>query len=114
MGPRGLVPTPQFHIEQDGGNIAFRSESNLRLLHSDGQKRKRQNGASSQEVTTRFVGGTLVIETKSDPGGKRKETYTLRGDRTLQIDFDLSSSGRFPGVKFHLVYDLVPAPASGF
>jgi hypothetical protein len=108
------VPSPLFHIEQDGDNIAFRTDANLRLLHSDGQKRKRENGAGKQEVTARFIKGSLVVETKGEQGSKRKETYTLREDRKLEVTFDISGSGRTPGLKFKLVYDAAPATPARF
>jgi hypothetical protein len=111
---RGPIPSPLFHIEQDGDNIAFRTESNLRLLHTDGEKRRRENGAGKQEVTARFVKGSLVVESKGEQGGKRKETYTLREGKRLEVDFDISGSGRMPGLKFKLVYDEAPASPGQF
>ena len=107
MGP---IPSPEFKIEQEGDSLAFRTENNLRLLHSDGQKRAKEGEAGRQDVTARVVKGALVIETKGDRGGKRKETYTLREDKKLQIDFDIEGSGPMPGVKFKLVYDAATPP----
>lgn len=108
MGARGPVASPQFQIDQEGDNLTFRTERNLRLLHSDGEKRKKEGEMGKQEIVAKFVKNSLVIETKREQGGKRKETYTLREDRTLQIDFDIEGSGRMPGVKFKLVYDAAP------
>lgn len=104
-GTRAPKPSPEFQIEQDGENIAFRTSGNLRLLHADGQKRKKEGALGKQDVVTRFVKGSLVIESKGEQGGKRKETYTLREDRKLQIDFEMDSAGRVPALKFRLVYD---------
>lgn len=56
--------------------------------------------------------GSLLIESRPEMGGKRKETYTLQPDGKLQIDFDFEGSGPMPGLKFKLVYD--PAPTSQF
>jgi hypothetical protein len=105
------MPSPEFRIEQEGDSIALRTEANLRLLRSDGQKRKRESGGVEQDVIARFVKGSLVVETKGERGGKRRETYTLREDKKLQIDFDIDGAGRMPGLKFKLVYDPSPAPA---
>ena len=113
MGMRGPTPSPEFQIDQEGDNLAFRTSENLRLLHSDGAKYKKEGAFGKQDVTAKFVKGTLVIETKGERGGKRKETYTLREDKRLQIDFETEGSGRMPGVKFKLVYDredLQPKP----
>ena len=111
QGMGRLVPSPEFRIEQDGDRIAFRTESNLRLLHSDGEKRKKEGAAGKQDVTARFLKGSLVVETKGEQGGKRKETYTLREDKRLQIDFEMDGAGRMPDVKFKLVYDAAAAVA---
>ena len=108
MGARGPVASPQFEIEQEGDNLAFRTERNLRLLHSDGEKRKKDAGMGKQEIVAKFLKGALIIETKREQGGKRRETYTLREDKKLQIDFDIEGSGPMSGVKFKLVYDAVP------
>lgn len=105
---RGPSPSPVFHIEQDGDNLAFRTDANLRLLHSDGEKRKRGNGDGEQEIVARFLKGSLVVESRGGRGGKRKETYTLRPDGKLEADFDISGSGPMPGLKFKLIYDPVP------
>ena len=106
MGP---IPSPQFTIEQDGDNLAFRTENNLRLLHTDGQKRKKEGDAGRFEVVARFQKGALLIESHPERGAKRKETYTLLPDGKLQIDFDIEGNGPMPGAKFKLVYDKVPA-----
>lgn len=106
--PRGAmapVPSPQFTIEQEGDSLAFRTESNRRVLRSDGQKRKKEVTAGEIEVVAKVVKGALVVESKPEMGGKRKETYTLRPDGKLQIDFDFPGSGPMPGLKFKLVYD---------
>jgi hypothetical protein len=108
-GGMGPFPSPQFTIEQEGDNLAFRTENNLRLLHSDGQKRKKEGETGPFEVVTRFTKGTLLIESKSEMGGKRKENYTLLPDGKLQIDIDLEGAGRMPPVKFKLVYEAAPA-----
>ena len=104
-GAMGPVPSPQFTIEQEGDSLAFRTESNLRVLRSDGQKRKKEVAAGEIEVVAKVVKGALVVESKPEMGGKRKETYTLRPDGKLQIDFDFPGSGPMPGLKFKLVYD---------
>ena len=108
-GPRRggpLAPSPEFTIDQEGDNLAFRTESNLRLLHSDGQKRKKEGDFGKSEVTARIVKGALVIETRAESGGKRKETYTLETPTRLRIDFELEAGGR-DTVRFKLVYDAV-------
>ena len=107
-GGMGPVPSPQFTIEQEGESLAFRTENNLRILRSDGQKRKKEGGAGKLEVTTKFVKGALVIESRPEMGGKRKETYTLRPDGKLEIAFESEGSGPLPGLKFKLVYDAAP------
>ncbi len=107
-GGMGPVPSPQFTIEQEGDSIAFRTETNLRILRSDGQKRKKEGGAGRLEVTTKFVRGALVIESRPEMGGKRKETYTLRPDKKLEIDVEIAASEPMPGLKFKLVYDAAP------
>ena len=107
-GGMGPIPSPQFAIEQEGDSLAFRTETNLRILRSDGQKRKKEGEAGKLEVTTKFVKGALVIESRPERGGKRKETYTLRPDGKLDIDFEIDGSGPMPGVKFKLVYDAAP------
>ena len=104
-GAMGPVPSPQFTIEQEGDSLAFRTERNLRVLRSDGQKRKKEVTAGEIEVVAKVVKGALVVESKPEMGGKRKETYTLRADGKLQIDFDFPGSGPMPGLKFKLVYD---------
>ena len=109
-GPMGLAASPEFVIEQEGDNLAFRTESNLRLLHTDGEKRKKEGALGKADVTARFLKGSLVIETRPEIGGKRKETYTLQPDGKLQIDFEMDGSGRMPDLKFKLVYDAAPAP----
>ena len=106
----GMAPSSEFTIDQEGDTLAFRTESNLRLLHTDGTKRKKEGEAGKFEVVAKFVKGTLVIESRPEAGGKRKETYTLQGDGALRIDFDFEGSGRMPGLKFKLVYDAAPAP----
>jgi hypothetical protein len=112
-GPRGrtgLAPSPKFAIEQEGDSLALRTETNLRLLHTDGEKRKKEGEGGKVEVVARFVKGSLLIESRPEMGGKRKETYTLQPDGKLQIDFDFEGSGPRPAVKFKLVYDPAPAP----
>lgn len=109
-GPMGPVPSPEFTIEQEGDSLAFRTESNLRVLRSDGQKRKKEGMAGEVEVVARVAKGALMVESKPEMGGKRKETYTLRPDGRLQIDFDFAGSGPMPGLKFKLVYDSATAP----
>ena len=101
----GFAASPEFAIEQEGDNLAFRTESNLRLLHSDGQKRKKEGASGKFDVVARFLKGSLVIESRPERGGKRKETYTIQADGKLQIDFDIDASGPLPGLKFKLVYD---------
>ena len=108
--PMGLAPSAEFTIEQEGDNLAFRTENNLRLLHTDGEKRKKESEAGKLEVVARFLKGSLVIESRPEMGGKRKETYTLQAERRLQIDFDFEGSGSMPGLKFKLVYDSAAAP----
>ena len=113
-GPRGTmggpIPSPEFTIEQEGDNLAFRTERNLRLLHSDGQKRKKEGEGGKLDVTARFLKGSLLIESRPEMGGKRKETYTLLPDGKLQIDFDIEGAGPMAGLKFKLVYDAAPSP----
>jgi hypothetical protein len=99
-GGMGPIPAPRFTIEQDGDSLAYRTESNLRVLRSDGQKRKKEGAGGETEVTTKVVKGALVIETKAETGGKRKETYTLRPDGKLGIEFEVEGSGPMPGLKF--------------
>ena len=111
-GMMGLAPSPEFVIEQEGENLAFRTESNLRLLHSDGEKRKKEGASGPIEVVARFLKGSLLVESRPERGGKRKETYTLRADGKLQVDFDFDSAGPMPGLKFKLVYD--PSPPKRF
>ncbi len=110
----GLAASPEFVIEQEGDNLAFRTESNLRLLHSDGQKRKKEDAAGKLDVVARFLKGSLVIESRPEMGGKRKETYSIEPDGKLHIDFDIESSGPMPGLKFKLVYDPASGPAAQF
>lgn len=109
-GAMGPVPSPEFTIEQEGSSLAFRTENNLRVLRSDGQKRKKEGMAGEVEVVAKVLKGALVVESKPEMGGKRKETYTLRPDGRLQIDFDFAGSGPMPGLKFKLVYDSATAP----
>ena len=78
------------------------------VLHSDGKKRKKEGASGKLDVVARFLKGSLVIESRPEMGGKRKETYTLQADGKLQVDFEIESSGPTPGVKFRLVYDAVP------
>ena len=114
-GPRGgmgPVPSPTFTIEQEGENLAFRTENNLRILRSDGQKRKKEGAMGQLDVTAKFLKGALLVESRPEMGGKRKETYTILPDGKLQIDFDFEGSGRMPGLKFKLVYDKAPSPTS--
>ena len=101
-----MAASPVFSIEQDGDNLAFRTERNLRLLHSDGTKRKKESDfGGKSEVTAKIVKNTLVIETKPEAGGKRKETYAIDSDGRLAIDFELEGPGST--VRFKLVYDAV-------
>lgn len=108
--PMGMAPSPEFTIDQDGDNLAIRSESNLRLLHTDGSKRKREGATGKVEVVAKFLKGALVIESRPEVGGRRRETYTLQPDGKLRIDFDFEGSGPMPALKFKLVYDSSPAP----
>jgi hypothetical protein len=108
-GPMGLAPSLEFMIDQDGDNLAFRTEGNLRLLHTDGEKRKKETDAGRLEVVAKFVKGTLVIESRPEAGGKRREIYSRPSDRTLQVDFEFEGSGPMPGLKFSLVYEAAPA-----
>ena len=103
-----LTASPEFVIEQEGDNLTFRTESNLRLLHSDGKKRKKEGASGKLDVVARFLKGSLVIESRPEMGGKRKETYTLQPDGKLQVEFEFDGSGATPDVKFRLVYDAVP------
>ena len=105
-----LAPSSEFTIDQEGDNLAFRTGSNLRLLHTDGEKRKKEGEAGRIEVVAKFAKGALVIESRPEAGGKRRETYTLQPDGKLQIDFDFESSGPMRGLKFKLVYDAAPTP----
>jgi len=105
-----LAPSALFAVEQEGDNLAFRTDGNLRLLHTDGVKRKKEVEAGKLEVVAKFVKGALVIESRPEAGGRRKETYTLQADGKLQIDFDFEGSGPVPGLKFKLVYDAAPMP----
>jgi hypothetical protein len=106
-GPRGprfrMAASPEFSIDQDGDNLAFRSEHNLRLLHSDGRKRKKENELGKLEVEAKVVKGALVIETKSEGGARRKEIYAIDDEGRLRIEVE-TSAGRST-VKFNLVYD---------
>lgn len=109
--PRGgmePIPSPQFSIEQEGDSLAFRTENNLRILRADGQKRKKEGESGRLEVTTKFLKGALVIESRPEMGGKRKETYTLRPDGRLAIDIEIDGSGPMPSLRFKLVYDAAP------
>lgn len=108
-GAIGPIPSSQFTIEQEGDNLAFRTENNLRILRADGQKRKKEGAAGRLEVTTKFLKGALIIESRPEMGGKRKETYSLRQDGKLEINFEIEGSGPAPSLKFRLVYDAVPA-----
>ncbi len=111
-GPRGamgLAPSLEFVIDQDGDNLAFRTENNLRLLHTDGEKRKKETDAGRLEVAAKFVKGVLVIESRPEAGGKHREIYSRPSDRTLQVDFEFEGSGPMPGLKFKLVYEAAPA-----
>ncbi len=108
--PMGMAPSSEFTIDQEGDNLAFRTESNLRLLHTDGKKRKKEGETGRLEVVAKFVKGALVIESRPEAGGKRKETYTLQADGKLRIDFDFEGSGPRPGLRFKLVYDAAPTP----
>ena len=108
--PMGMAPSPEFTIDQEGDNLAMRTENNLRLLHTDGEKRKKEGEAGKLEVVAKFVKGALVIESRPEAGGKRKETYTLHADGKLRIDFDFEGSGPMPGLRFKLVYDAAPTP----
>jgi hypothetical protein len=107
MGP---APSPEFTIDQDGDNLAFRTEGNLRLLHTDGEKRKKEGDAGRIEVIAKFVKGTLVIESRPEAGGKRREVYSRRADGRLQVDVEFEGSGPTPSLKFKLVYEAAPAP----
>lgn len=106
--PRGMAPSLEFTIDQEGDNLAFRTESNLRLLRTDGEKRKKESEAGRLEVVAKFAKGALIIESRPESGGKRKETYALRADGKLQIDFDFEGSGPVPSLKFKLVYEAAP------
>lgn len=108
--PMGMAPSPEFTIDQEGDNLAMRTGNNLRLLHTDGGKRKKEGEAGRLEVVAKFVKGALVIESRPEAGGKRKETYTLQADGKLRIDFDFEGSDPMPGLKFKLVYDPAPTP----
>lgn len=108
-GPMGLAPSQEFMIDQDGDNLAFRTENSLRLLHTDGEKRKKETDAGRLEVVAKFVKGALVIESRPEAGGKRREVYSRPSDRTLQVDFEFEGSGPMPGLKFKLVYEAAPA-----
>lgn len=110
QGRNPLAPSSEFTIDQEGDNLAFRTENNLRLLHTDGEKRKKEGEAGRLEVVAKFVKGALVIESRPETGGKRRETYTLQADGKLQIDFDFEGSGPMPALKFKLVYDAAQAP----
>jgi len=107
-GAMGPIPSPEFRIEQEGESLALRTESNLRILRSDGQKRKKEGAFGKMEVTTKVVKGSFVVESRPEAGGKRKETYTLRPDGKLEIEFEIDGSGPMPGLKFTLVYDAAP------
>jgi len=105
-----LAPSPQFAIEQEDNVMVFRTPANLRLVNSDGEKQKKEDAAGKVEVTAKFLKGSLVIETKAETGGKRKETYTILQDGKLQADFDFEGFGQMPALKFKLIYDAAPAP----
>ena len=105
-----MAPSPEFTIDQDGDNLAFRTERNLRLLHTDGEKRKKEGEAGKLDVVAKFAKGALIVESRPESGGKRKETYALRADGKLQIDFDFEGSGPVPSLKFKLVYEAAPTP----
>ena len=100
-----IAASPEFSIDQDGDNLAFRTERNLRLLHSDGTKRKKEGDFGKSEVTAKIVKGALVVETKPEAGGKRKETYVIDPEGRLAVDFEMEGPGST--VKFKLVYDAV-------
>ncbi len=106
----GMAPSPEFTIDQEGDSLAFRTENNLRLLRTDGEKRKKEGEAGRLEVVAKFAKGALVIESRPETGGKRKETYALQADGKLRIDFDFEGSGPMPGLRFKLVYDAAPTP----
>jgi len=108
-GPMGLAPSLEFTIDQDGDNLAFRTENNLRLLHTDGEKRKKEGDFGRLEVVAKFVKGTLVIESRPEAGGKRREIYSRPSQNRLQVDFEFEASGPVAGVKFKLVYEAAPA-----
>jgi hypothetical protein len=110
----GLAASPQFSIEQEGDNMAFRTTANLRLLQTDGEKRKTEGSVGKVEVTAKFLKNSLVVETKAEAGGKRKETYTILQDGKLQADFDFEGFGQMPALKFRLIYDTAPAPTPRF
>ena len=108
--PMTIAPSLEFTIDQDGDNLAFRTEGNLRLLHTDGEKRKKEGDAGRIEVIAKFVKGTLVIESRPEAGGKRREIYSRPADGRLQVDVEFEGSGPMPGLKFKLVYEAAPAP----
>ena len=105
--PMGIAPSPEFSIDQDANVMAFRHGTSLRLLQTDGKKTQSESLGSKSEVSAKFVKDALVVETKAESGGKRKETYTVLQDGKLRADFDFEGFGRMPAVKFKLIYDPV-------
>lgn len=104
-GPRGLVPSPEFTIEQDGTSIALRTEANLRLLRADGEKRTKDSEFARAEVVTKWDKETLEVTTKPERGGKRVERYFINKEGQLNVEFASEGQGRMPSLKFRLVYD---------
>jgi len=88
--------------------VILEKDGRLRTLHADGKKYKAEGGAA--EVETRWDGGQLVVDTKSDRGARITETFDAAPDRTrLTVTLKIEGS-RGPGVTVKRVYD--PAETS--
>jgi hypothetical protein len=104
------LETPaEMAITATPGEIAIlEKDGRLRTLHPDGKKYRAEGG--SNEVTTRWQSGQLVVETKPEKGPKVTETFRLGEGEPRELTVNLRLETMFAGtVEVRRVY-AAPAP----
>ena len=84
------------------------SNQSIRSLHPDGKKYKADAG--STEVTSRFDGTALVVESKTAHGSKLVETFRVDEAQHQLVVVAQMEGGRGPAISVTRVYDADAAP----
>jgi hypothetical protein len=97
------APAEMTVTETDSEIVILEKDGRMRTLHPDGKSYKSESGTS--EVKSRWDADRLVVETRTERGGKITETYRRDPEsHRLTITLLLESPSR-PTVSVRRVYD---------